>query len=124
RSALKNSRGTSLTPHADFLAYRDNIPTGDPVKEARRPHMESIFTTLASAGVPRNNLYLAWDFTVASRRSLTERMLFVRDDGFSRLGTSAPPFTVTDVFEHACRGGANPYGAGTPDADRTATGGA
>ena len=114
---MKNSSGTILTPNADFLAYRDNIPTGDPVKEARRPHMESIFTTLASAGVPRNNLYLAWDFTVASRRSLTERMLFVRDDGFSRLGTNAPTFTVTNILEHPCTAGMPAFGACSTDAD-------
>ena len=114
---MKNSSGTILTPNADFLAYRDNIPTGDPVKEARRPHMESIFTTLASAGVPRNNLYLAWDFTVASRRSLTERMLFVRDDGFSRLGTNAPAFAVTNILEHPCTAGMPAFGACATDAD-------
>ncbi|HEY3095868.1 MAG TPA: hypothetical protein VGK05_03435, partial [Acidimicrobiia bacterium] len=62
-------------------------------------------------------LYLAWDFTVASRRSLTERMLFVRDDGFTRLGASAPTFTVTNVFEHPCTAGNPAYGACSADAD-------
>ncbi len=94
---LKNSGGTIIPPGPDFLAYRDSTPTGDPVKEARRAHMEDLFSTLAAAGVPRNDLYLAWDFTVASERNLTERMLFVRDDGFARLGANAPPFTVTLV---------------------------
>src|SRR5262249_30791198 len=37
---MKDSCGNVITPNADFLAYRDNIPTGDPVKEARRSHME------------------------------------------------------------------------------------
>ena len=60
--------------------------------------MEDIFTTLAAAGVARDDLYLAWDFTVASERNLTERLLFMRDDAFARLGASAPAFTVT----HAC----------------------
>ncbi len=94
---LKDSTGTLIAPDADFLAYRDNTPTGDPVKEARRPDMEDIFTTLTSAGVPRNDLYLAWDFTVASSTNLTERLLFMRDDGFSRLGANAPVFTVDTV---------------------------
>ena len=94
---MKDSSGTLIAPTADFLAYRDGTPTGAPVKEARRPHMEAIFTTLAAAGVDRSDLYLAWDFTVASERNLTERLLFVRDDGFMRLGTSAPSFTVTMV---------------------------
>jgi len=94
---LKDADGAIIPPGADFLAYRDNTPTGDGIKEARRAHMEGLFTTLEAAGVPRNDLYLAWDFTVASQRNLTERMLFVRDDGFARLGTNAPPFTVTTI---------------------------
>jgi len=94
---MKDSGGSVIPPGADFLAYRDNTPTGDPVKEARRAHMEELFTTLAAAGVPRNDLYLAWDFTVASATSTTERLLFMRDDAFARLGANAPAFTVTLV---------------------------
>ncbi len=94
---LKEVDGDPIAPAAEFLAYRDNTPTGDAVKEARRPHMESIFSTLQAAGVARNDLYLAWDFTVASRDNLSERLLFMRDDAFSRLGTSAPAFSVTTV---------------------------
>ena len=94
---MKDSSGTLIAPNPDFVAYRDGTPTGDPVKEARRPHMESLFATLTAAGVDRSDLYLAWDFTVASRRGLTERLLFMRDDAFARLGTSAPTFTVTNV---------------------------
>jgi len=96
---LKDSTGTIIQPGAEFLTYRDNTP-GTPVQEARRPHMESLFTTLAAAGVARNDLYLAWDFTVASERNLSERLLFVRDDGFTRLGTNAPAFTVDTVTEN------------------------
>src|SRR6185369_1997328 len=63
---MKDSGGSLLTPNADFLAYRDNTPLADAQKEARRAHMEDVFTTLATAGVARNDLYLAWDFTVSS----------------------------------------------------------
>ncbi|MEO8601844.1 MAG: hypothetical protein ABI629_04640 [bacterium] len=94
---MKDSSGALIQPAADFLAYRDGTGTGAPFKEARRPHMEEIFTTLDAAGIERSDLYLAWDFTVASERNLTERMLFVRDDGFARLGAAAPNFTVTQV---------------------------
>jgi hypothetical protein len=94
---MKDSSGTLITPNADFLAYRDGTPTGDPVKESRRAHMEELFTTLAAAGVPRDDLYLAWDFTVASERNLSGRLLFMRDDGFKRLGANAPSFKVTSV---------------------------
>lgn len=94
---LKDGTGAIIPPDATFLAYRDNTPTGDPVKEARRPHMEALFSTLTSAGIPRNDLYLAWDFTVASEKNISERLLFMRDDAFSRLGSDAPVFTITNV---------------------------
>ena len=37
-------------------------------------------------GSPRRSLNLAWDFTVASSRSLTRRMLPIRDGAFAELG--------------------------------------
>ncbi len=97
---MKDGSGALITPNADFLAYRDNTPAADAIREARRPHMEDIFTTLASAGVARNDLYLAWDFTVASERSTTERLLFMRDDAFARLGSAAPAFVVSSVTDN------------------------
>ena len=48
--------------------------------------MERIFRTLRRAGIPRRDLYLAWDFTVASERSLARRMLSIRDRAFAELG--------------------------------------
>jgi len=114
---MKDSGGNLLTPNPDFVAYRDNTPLADTEKEARRAHMESLFTTLAAAGIPRNTLYLAWDFTVASSRSMTERLLFMRDDAFSRLGSTAGAFTVSNVFEHGCSSGDSTYDACNVDAD-------
>ncbi len=121
---MKNAGGALITPNADFLAYRDDTPTGDPAKEARRAHMEDIFTTLAAAGIARNDLYLAWDFTVASRDSLSKRALAMRDDAFGVLGDtnlsdltvqgSAPSFTVVNATDlppcggDGCAGGAPP----------------
>jgi hypothetical protein len=47
---MKDGGGAVIAPGAEFLAYRENTPTGDPALEARLPHMESLFTTLAAAG--------------------------------------------------------------------------
>lgn len=80
-----------------FTIYRDGIPTFSPVIEARRPQMEGIFRTLARAGVGRGDLYLAWDFTVASAKSIAGRSLHIRDDAFAALGGHAPAFQVTQV---------------------------
>ncbi|MFN8544704.1 MAG: hypothetical protein U0807_10960 [Candidatus Binatia bacterium] len=94
---MKNASGASIAPNPDFVAYRDNTPTGSPMKEVRRAHMEDLFTTLAAAGVPRGDLYLAWDFTVASRQNNTERLLAMRDDAFAALGSAAPAFVVSST---------------------------
>jgi hypothetical protein len=96
---MKDASGALITPTADFLAYRDGtpFPPADTAKEARRAHFEDLFTTLAAAGVPRGDLYLAWDFTVASADSIAGRMLHIRDDAFAALGTAAPTYAVTLV---------------------------
>ena len=52
-----------------------------------------------AAGIARNDLYLAWDFTVASQRNITERLLFMRDDAFAALGSAAPSFVDDDRRE-------------------------
>jgi hypothetical protein len=97
---MKDGTGTLITPNADFLKYRDNVPftlPAESAKEARRAHFEDLFTTLADAGVPRANLYLAWDFTVASADNIAGRMLHIRNDAFGDLGSGVPTYVITQV---------------------------
>ena len=104
---LRNARGKKIEAGAAFRIYRDRNETRNRLIERRRAHMNSIFRKLRRAGVRRRSLFLAWDFTVASRRNLTERALHIRDDAFALLGDtdladrqvqgSAPAFTVTEV---------------------------
>jgi hypothetical protein len=96
---LKDAQGAPLAPGRAFRLYRDRIPTFLADFEARRPHMEEIFTALAGAGVARSDLHLAWDFTVISKRNLSERMLKMRDESFASLAAAAPSFAVTSVEE-------------------------
>ena len=78
---LKDAAGTTLNAQAPFTAFKaGNGPA------RRQTQMDAIFATLAGAGIPKNDLYLAWDFTVASERNLSERMLHIRDDAFAQLG--------------------------------------
>ena len=97
--SLRDSAGATIPAARAFRLYRDGIPTFDPSVESRRPHLEDLFATLGAAGVGRSDLYLTWDFTVASERNLSERMLHIRDDAFASLGgpDAAPAFTVTSV---------------------------
>ncbi len=96
---LVDADGTAIEPSPAFLAHRDNLTTDLPVIEDQRTAMEAVFTFLGEAGVAREDLYLAWDFTIASGRNLSERLLHIRDDAFADLGEAAPRFSVTDVVE-------------------------
>lgn len=80
-----------------FRAYRDRLESDVPEVEAQRDRYERVFDDLAAAGVARDELTLAWDFTVASARNLSERILHMRDEAFAELGDDAPAFAVTLV---------------------------
>jgi hypothetical protein len=106
---LRDAAGRLLRPSRAFRRYRDRIPSRSRAFERRRPHMEAIFRTLGRARIARENLYLAWDFTVSSRRSLSQRLLAIRDAAFRSLGDTdlkdlrvagrAPRYTIDSVQE-------------------------
>ncbi|MHC4610743.1 MAG: hypothetical protein ACYS7M_10405, partial [Planctomycetota bacterium] len=96
---LKDSGGGTLAASPAFAAYRDATATDLLPVEARRGHMEEIFATLEGFGIPRNDLYLAWDFTTQSADSTAGRLLAIRDDAFDILGATAPSFTVDTIDE-------------------------
>jgi hypothetical protein len=113
---LRNAAGKTIKASRAFRTYRDRLSSTDPEVIARRPHMERIFRTLANAGIKRNKqVFLAWDFTVASERNLSERMLHIRDDAFAELGDTdlsdvqvqgnSPQFIVTATTEFQPCGG-------------------
>ncbi|MEZ5178972.1 MAG: hypothetical protein R2746_12075 [Acidimicrobiales bacterium] len=95
--SLVTTDGAPVEPTDAFRAYRDRLRSGVPAVEERRPQMERIFADLAEADVDRDDLVVAWDFTVASEESLSSRLLHLRDDAFERLEGKAPPFTVAEV---------------------------
>jgi hypothetical protein len=104
---LTNAAGESLEAPAAFRYYRDRVPSSQPQISARRGHYERIFRRLQRSGINRKDLYLAWDFTVASDRNNAGRELAIRNDAFSQLGDtdladgvpqgSSPSFQVTSV---------------------------
>jgi hypothetical protein len=103
---LKNRGGRELKPRRAFRRFRDRRAKG-----RRAAHMEDIFDRLRKAGIPRRDLYLAWDFTVSSRQNLTQRLLSIRNRAFAGLGDrilrdfrvegSAPAFSVDEVRDIA-----------------------
>jgi hypothetical protein len=104
---LKTASGATIEAPPGFRYYRDGLPSGKPAINRRRGHFAEIFQTLRKAGIERRDLYLAWDFTVASDRNIAARALHIRDDAFASLGDTrlgdqtvegdAPQFQVTQV---------------------------
>jgi hypothetical protein len=104
---LKDGAGQPIAAPEGFRYYRDQLPSNEGPINAQRSRFESVFTTLRSAGIRRSNLYLAWDFTVASDENIAARELHIRNDALASLGDStpgngsmdgtAPDFQVTQV---------------------------
>ncbi len=96
---LKDRRGRALGPAATSATSAAASRAG--AARATSRASSAPWSGPASAAT----LYLAWDFTVASRQSLAGRMLSIRDRAFAGLGDrnlgdlrvegSAPPFSVT-----------------------------
>src|SRR5215212_3731080 len=103
---LKDASGQQLDAPNWFALLRDEQPL-PPSEQDQRERYRSIFKSLKKAEIKRKDLYEAWDFTVASSRSLTAPMLSIRDDAFGQLGDTnladtqiqgqAPPFNVSGV---------------------------
>ncbi len=104
---LKDSAGQTIPAPEGFRYYRDQLSSSQGPINAQRARFESIFNTLRGAGIRRSNLYLAWDFTVATDENIAARELHIRDNALATLGDttpgngtmdgSAPSFTVGPV---------------------------
>ena len=102
---LRTSSGKKIKVSKGFRALKD----GKGQKRLRKRY-KGIFKTLKRAGIAKSNLNLAWDFTVASEKGLTARMLHIRNDAFAQLGDrnladgkvegSAPQYTITKVVDN------------------------
>lgn len=97
---LRDSSGKVIPASSAFTVLRDHRPTHDPALRARRRSVERVFADLHRARVDRNDLYLAWDFTVASEQGLAGRMLHMRNDAYAQLGRGVPSFTVSHVDDN------------------------
>lgn len=68
-----------------------------PAVAQRCAALDDVMLTLKNkAGIDPKSLYSAWDFTVASERSLTGRLVAMRDQA---LAAGTPDFTITSVVD-------------------------
>jgi hypothetical protein len=107
---LRNAEGERIEAPAAFRYYRDRVPSKQPEINERRKHFRGIFKLLRKAGIDQRDLYLAWDFTVASDLNNAGRALAMRNAAFAQLGDtdlgdgvpqgSSPTFQVLSVEEN------------------------
>jgi len=101
-----DDEGALVDASPGFEALRDDEPSDDVVVESRRAHFEEIFTILGDAGVGREDLQIAWDFTTSSRENNTSAMLHIRDDAFATYPDGVP-YTIAVIDDTregmACR---------------------
>ena len=84
---LRDSSGNPIAAQAPFAAF---IAGGGRPASRQAYYNQHIFPQLQAAGIPRDSLYLAWDFTVAGADSLAGTALWMRDDALAKLGDTTP----------------------------------
>jgi hypothetical protein len=84
RRSLRMADGSAPPPSYGFEALRDGTPAQDPRVESARARYETLFAFLAAQGYPREELYLAWDYTTASREHVLGPLLTLREAVFAR----------------------------------------
>ncbi len=90
---LQGQDGIALAPSSAFAALRDGTPSKNADLDARRPLYTDIFARLEQAGVARETLQLAWDFTTNSREATSRDMLQMRDEA---LASPALAYTIEE----------------------------
>jgi hypothetical protein len=96
-AALRNVRNASdavIPPTSAFVALRDGAPVLDPRLAARREPYARIMADLDRAGIPKDSLQIAWEFTTASESVVTGRLLHMRDEALAEIGDGYSPYEI------------------------------
>ena len=97
RRSLTTAAGAPLPGSPAFEAILSGAETDNALLEAHRDELVEAVDALVRAGVPRDDLLVAWDFTTASDESLTRTLLSMRDQALEALGPSGIGFTIDEV---------------------------
>ena len=98
RRAVRTPAGAALAASPGFVALRDRTPSADPRIEAARPDYETVFSFLAAQGYARDDLHLAFAYTVASERHVLAPVVAMRAEVARRAAIAgAIPFTIERV---------------------------
>jgi hypothetical protein len=87
--------GKVLPPSPVFEALRDGKSSSDPTVAPRQALYSDIFSRLSKAGVAKDNLQIAWDFTTASKANNTGTLIKMRDAALTAVGSAGPTYDTT-----------------------------
>ncbi|HVU04401.1 MAG TPA: Ig-like domain-containing protein [Polyangiaceae bacterium] len=93
---VKDASGNPVPPPDAFRALRDGEDYPDASVDARRCLYADIFARLAAAGVKKDDLQVAWDFSVGSKESITNPLVRVRDAALATVGADGPEYTIKE----------------------------
>ncbi len=97
---LVDEAGAGIDAQPYFRALRDETPFPEAADlEGRRAHFEELFGLLDDAGVPRSELFLAWDFVTATGETIWGDMIAMRDQAHEALDADGTSCTIDEVQE-------------------------
>jgi hypothetical protein len=103
-SALRDVEGAPFESPDAFVALRDGIATDDARVEGARDRFEAVFDALDGAGLPRDELLVAWEIPVASEAQVLGPIRSMRAQAEVE-NASGVPYTIesveTDPSDHA-----------------------
>jgi hypothetical protein len=97
RGPVNDAAGKPIPVPPGFRALRDKIPTDHAALEASRPAYEALFTELEAQGFPRDELFLAYDFHVASRDYILGPILSMRQKTFEMAEAGELDYFIDEI---------------------------
>lgn len=97
--ALRDAEGNPFTSPPAFAALRDSVPTTNAIIEDVRDEYEELFELLDTNGYARDELLLAWDFTVASEDYLTGSVRSMRAEALEEVTGTGMRYTIESIQE-------------------------
>lgn len=99
KKTLKSRSGGELPIPPGFRAIVDGRNTNHALLEKMRPRFGAIFDALASHGIAKEDLVVAWDFTTGSGEAIRADVVNARDAALAVMGTNGSALTFTVSFD-------------------------
>lgn len=98
--SIRTTAGTVPASPPLWASIVNGTPSEDARVKAQAARMPEILTALASAGVEKDNLVLAWDFVTASDKFITGNLLAMREQALEQLGDDGIGYEIAVVEEN------------------------